>query len=282
MNRFCKFIFASLVCTLLFSACSDYNKILKSDSVDKKLEAAYKYYDKKDYYRAGTLFEQVIPLIRGREDAEKVQFLYAYTQYYEQSFALSAFEFKNFYDTYGRSPYAEESLFLYAKSLYSDSPEFNLDQTNTETSIAAIQDFLNRYPESKFADEANKMYEELAAKLERKAFESAKLYHQMRYYQAAVTAFNSFARSYPSSAFNEEAGYYKIVSQFNLAEESVPEKQRERYFDTIGFYQAFVDKYPESRLLKSAENYYERSTRALERLKTAPTTATAGEEEKKD
>jgi outer membrane protein assembly factor BamD len=282
MNRFCKFIFAALTCTLLLSGCSDYNKILKSDSVDKKLEAAYKYYDKKDYYRAGTLFEAVIPLIRGREDAEKVQFLYAYTQYYEQSFALSAFEFKNFYDTYGRSPYAEESLFLYAKSLYSDSPEFNLDQTNTETSIAAIQDFLNRYPESKLTGEANKRYEELAAKLERKAFESAKLYHQMRYYQAAVTAFNSFARSYPSSAFNEEAGYYKIVSQFNLAEESVPEKQRERYFDTIGFYQAFLDKYPQSRLLKSAENYYDRSTRALERIKSAPTTATVEEEKKKD
>ena len=273
MNRSIKILFAAFSFALLLSACSDYNKILKSDSVDKKLAAAFKYYDSKDYYRAGTLFEQVIPLIRGREEAERVQFLYAYTQYYEKSYALSAFEFKNFYDTYGRSPYAEESLFLYAKSLYADSPEFNLDQTNTETSIAAIQDFLNRYPESKFADEANKMYEELAAKLERKAFESAKLYHQMRYYQAAVTAFNSFERSYPSSAFNEEASYYKIISQFNLAEQSVPEKQRERYFDTIGFYQAFIDKYPNSRLLKSAENYYERSTRALERIKAAPTAA---------
>jgi outer membrane protein assembly factor BamD len=99
----------------------------------------------------------------------------------------------------------------------------------------------------------------------------------MRYYQAAVTAFNSFERSYPSSAFNEEAAYYKIVSQFNLAEQSVAEKQRERYFDTIGFYQAFIDKYPNSRLLKSAENYYDRSTRALERIKSAPTAAKAEE-----
>jgi outer membrane protein assembly factor BamD len=273
MNRSFKILFAAFSFALLLSACSDYNKILKSDSVDKKLAAAFKYYDSKDYYRAGTLFEQVIPLIRGREEAERVQFLYAYTQYYEKSYALSAFEFKNFYDTYGRSPYAEESLFLHAKSLYADSPEFNLDQTNTETSIAAIQDFLNRYPASKYADEANKMYEELAAKLERKAFESAKLYHQMRYYQAAVTAFNSFERSYPSSAFNEEASYYKIISQFNLAEQSVPDKQRERYFDTIGFYQAFIDKFPNSRLLKSAVNYYERSTKALERIKAAPTAA---------
>jgi outer membrane protein assembly factor BamD len=277
MNRTIKIFFAAVSFTLLLGACSDYNKILKSDSVDTKLAAAFKYYDNKDYYRAGTLFEQVIPLIRGREEAERVQFLYAYTQYYEKSYALSAFEFKNFYDTYGRSPYAEESLFLYAKSLYYDSPEFNLDQTNTETSIAAIQDFLNRYPESKFAEEANKMYEELAAKLERKAFESAKLYHQMRYYQAAVTAFNSFERSYPSSKFNEEASYYKIISQFNLAEQSVPEKQRERYFDTLGFYQAFIDKFPNSRLLNSAENYYDRSTKALERIKLAPTAAQAEE-----
>jgi outer membrane protein assembly factor BamD len=280
MNRFCKIIFVAFTFTLLLSACSDYNKILKSDSVDKKLEAAHKYYEKKDYYRAGALFEQVIPMIRGREEAERVQFLYAYTQYYERSYSLSSFEFKNFYDTYGRSPLAEESLFMYAKSLYHDSPEFNLDQTNTETSIAAIQDFLNRYPESKFAADANKMYEELAAKLERKAFESAKLYHQMRYYQAAVTAFNSFARAYPSSAFNEEASYYKIISQFNLAEQSVPDKQRERYYDTIGFYQAFIDKFPNSRLARSAEQYYERSTRALERLKSAPTTAKAEEETK--
>jgi outer membrane protein assembly factor BamD len=282
MNRFCKLILTAFTCTLLLGACSDYNKILKSDSVDKKLEAAYKYYDKKDYYRAGALFEQVIPLIRGREDAERVQFLYAYTQYFERSYALSAFEFKSFYDTYGRSPYAEEALFMYAKSLYHDSPEFNLDQTNTETSIAAIQDFLNRYPASKFTDEANKMYEQLAAKLERKAFESAKLYHQMRYYQAAVTAFNSFERAYPSSVYNEEAAYYKIISQFNLAEQSVPDKQRERYYDTIGFYQAFIDKYPNSRLLKSAENFYDRSTRALERLKSAPTAAQVEETTKKD
>jgi outer membrane protein assembly factor BamD len=280
MNRFCKIILAAFTFALSLSACSDYNKILKSDSVDKKLEAAYKYYDNKDYYRAGALFEQVIPLIRGREEAERVQFLYANTQYFERSYSLSAFEFKNFYETYGRSPYAEEALFLHAKSLYYDSPEFNLDQTNTETSIAAIQDFLNRYPESKFAEEANKMYQELASKLERKAFESAKLYHQMRYYQAAVTAFNSFEKSYPSSAYNEEAAYYKIVSQFNLADQSVPEKQRERFFDTVGFYQAFIDKYPNSRLLRSAENYYDRSTRALERLKTGPTAAKAAEEAK--
>jgi outer membrane protein assembly factor BamD len=101
------------------------------------------------------------------------------------------------------------------------------------------------------------------------------MYSQLRYYQAAVVAFNNFQREYPSSAFNEEGAYLKIVAQFNLAEQSVIEKQRERYFDTIGFYQAFVDKYPNSKFLRSAESMYEKSTRQLERLKTAPVPQTA-------
>ncbi|MDB5262219.1 MAG: outer membrane protein assembly factor BamD [Adhaeribacter sp.] len=271
MNYLFKILAPSFVCLLLLSSCSDYNKILKSDNVDKKYEAALKYYEKKDYYRAGVLLEEVRPLLAGRIEAEKAAFLYAYTQYNERLYGTSAELFRSFFDTYGRSPDAQEALFMHSKSLYNDSPEFNLDQTSTQTAIVSIQEFLNRFPESKYKEEANKMYDELASKLERKAFESARLYSQMRYYQAAVTAFTTFQREYPSSDFNEEAAYLKIVAQFNLAEESVPEKQRERYFDTIGFYQAFVDKYPKSKNLRSAEAIFDRSTKQLERLKATNT-----------
>ena len=273
MNSLLKSITLTFVGIMLLSACGDYNKILKSNNVDQKYEAALKYFDKKDYYRAGVLLEEVRPLLAGRIEAEKAAFLYAYTQYHERLYATSAELFRNFFDTYGRSPYAEESLFMHAKSLYYDSPDFNLDQTSTQTAIVSIQDFLNRYPESKYKEEANKMYEELAAKLERKEFENAKLYSQMRYYQAAVSAFSTFQREYPSSDFNEEAAYLKIVAQFNLAEESVPEKQRERYFDTVGFYQAFVDKFPKSKYLRNAEAIYDKSSKQLERLKAPANTA---------
>ena len=271
MNYLFKILTLCIFCTLLLSACSDYNKILKSDNVDKKYQAALEYFEKKDYYRAGVLLEEVRPVLAGRVEAEKVAFLYAYTQYYERLYLTSAELFRNFFETYGRSPFAEESLFMHTKSLYYDSPDFNLDQSSTQTAIVSIQEFLNRYPESKYKEEASKMYDELASKLERKAFESAKLYSQMRYYQAGVTAFTTFQREYPSSNYNEEAAYLKIVSQFSLAEESVPEKQRERYFDTIGFYQAFVDKYPKSKYLRNAEAIYDKSTKQLERLKSTNT-----------
>src|SRR5690606_15783807 len=153
--------------------------------------------------------------------------------------------------------------------LYKDSPTYDLDQTSTYTALESIQEYLNRYPQSKNKEEANSMYDDLSEKLEVKAFEGAKLYHQLRRYQSAVVALGNFQNNYPSSEFNEEAAFYQIESQFNLAKASVAEKQRDRYYDVIGFYQAFVDKYPESKYLRNAESYYAQAPSQLEKLRVA-------------
>ncbi|KAA9327346.1 outer membrane protein assembly factor BamD [Adhaeribacter soli] len=252
-----------------FSACSDFQKILKSDNVDKKYEAALKYYDKKDYYKAGMLLEELIPLLKGRPESEKAQFLFANSHYYQRDYVLSSYYFRNFYDTYPRSEFAEEAMFMHAKSLYRDSPSFELDQTSTFTAIEAIQEYLNRYPQTTHKDEANEMYDDLSAKLEVKAFESARLYHQLRRYQSAVVALTNFTNSYPASAYSEEASFLRIEAQYNYAKESVQEKQRDRYYEVIGFYQAFVDKYPQSKYLRTAEGYYTAAQNQLEKLRVS-------------
>ena len=47
------------------SACTDFNKVMKLTSADDKYKAALKYYQKGDWYRAGVLFEEVIPRLKG-------------------------------------------------------------------------------------------------------------------------------------------------------------------------------------------------------------------------
>ena len=254
---------------LLFASCSDFQKILKSDNVDKKYEAALKYYDKKDYYKAGLLLEELIPLMKGRPESEKAQFLYANTQFLQKDFVLSAYYFRNFQETYPRSEFAEEAMFLHTKSLYRDSPTYNLDQSNTLTALEAIQEFINRYPKSQYLKESNEMYDDLSRKLEVKAFENAKLYAQLRQYSSAVVALANFQRSYPSSDFNEEAVFLKVEAQYNLAKESVAEKQRDRYYEAISFYQEFVDKFPKSKYLSTAEGYYDAAQTQLEKLRAS-------------
>jgi len=96
MNKRFFYIFLFWSVALVFTGCSDFQKILKSDNVDKKYEAALKYYDKKDYYKAGILLEELIPLLKGRPESEKAQFLFANTNYLQRDYVLSAYYFRNF------------------------------------------------------------------------------------------------------------------------------------------------------------------------------------------
>ncbi|AIZ63351.1 membrane protein [Hymenobacter sp. DG25B] len=261
-------LFVLLFGSLLLGSCTGYQKLLKSDDVNKKYNAALQYYEKGDYARAGTLLEELLPLLKGRPEAEKAEYYFANTNFQERNYVLSAYYFKQFYDTYPTSALAEEATFMYAKSLFRDSPEYELDQTNTYTAIESLQDFLNQYPESKFRPDAENMSKELQTKLETKSFEGAKLYYQLRYNQAAVIAFNTFQQQYPASPYNEEAAFLKVAAQYEFAKESVENKQRERYLEVVAFYQNLLDTYPQSKNLKAAESMYNDAREQLAQLKT--------------
>ncbi|MDB5233914.1 MAG: hypothetical protein JWR44_907 [Hymenobacter sp.] len=263
-----------LVSSLLLGACSNgYQKLLKSSDVNKKYEAAVKYYDKGDFFRAGTLLEDLIPLLKGRPEAEKAQFYFANTNFKQRNYVLSAFYYKSFIETYPNSEYAEEAAYLNAKSLFLDSPGYELDQTNTVSALESIQDFLNRYPESKFKAETDNMAQELQKKLENKAYESAKLYYQLRYNQAAVVALTNFQLQYPASAYAEQAAFLRLTAQYAWAQESIESKQRERYLEAVNFYQQFVDAFPKSKNLKAAQDMYDVSQAEIVKLKNVPTAA---------
>jgi outer membrane protein assembly factor BamD len=253
-----KFIFtAFLLLSLFFFSCSKFQKLQKRGSVDEKYQAAIKYYEKKDYDKASLLLEETIPLIKGTKEAELAQFYIAYCHYYQGDYILSSHYFKKFYETFSRSENAEESMYMYAYSLYEDSPAYNLDQTNTLTAIESMQNFINTYPESKFKDKCNEIIGQLRAKLERKAYENAELYSKTEHYKAAVIAFNNFQRNYPDSDYNEKAAYLKLVNAYNLAKSSTEDKKKQRYQDAVEYYENFIDRYSKSRYIRQAENIYD-------------------------
>lgn len=255
----------------LLGSCSSFSKLQKSGTDDEKYKGAVQYYKKGEWYRAGLLFEELIPVLKGSTESEMAQFYYAYTQYQQQQYLLSATLFKKFYETFARSDYAQEAMYMYAYSLYKDTPAFNLDQSNTLTATSALQDFINIYPDSKYKDEATKSILDLRGKLERKAYEKAKLYYKtsgfnIASYKSAVISINNFQKDFPDSEYNEELAFLKVDAEYSLALNSLETKQKERYQEAISYHQAFVDKYPASRFLKQSEKMYETSQKEIERL----------------
>jgi outer membrane protein assembly factor BamD len=237
-------------------SCSDFRKIEKSQDWRVKYEAGLNYYNKKDYYRASVLFEQILPIVRGLPEGEKVQFYLAYCQFQDKLYLLASEQFKTFYETYGRSSMAEEARFMHAYSLYESSPNANLDQSSGIEAMAAMQEFINRFPNSTFRDRAVDVIATSQQKLEKKGFENAKQYYKMKFYNAAVVALNNFKKNFPDSKYIEEAYYLSILSEYDLAEQSIRSKQAERYSAVVEHYKEFVDRYPDSGFLKQAEKLY--------------------------
>lgn len=241
----------------LLSACSEFALVQKSDNLDLKYKTAVKYFKNKEYYKAGTLFEELIPLLKGQADAEKAQYYYAYSQYYQGQLVLSAYYFKKYYETFPRNENAEEAYYMHCISLYEDSPEFELDQTNTKQALDAIQVFLQRFPQTKYLEDCNKIVDKLLFKLEQKAYLQAKLFHRMRDYRASVITFENLIKDFPSSKYLEEAHFLKVEGQYKFGEMSIETKKRERLQQAVDFYFFFIDKYPGSKYLKEAEKVYE-------------------------
>jgi len=262
------FILAALI---VFSACSKFRKIEKSEDWRVKYEGALHYYAKKDYYRASVLFEQILPIVRGLPEGEKVQFYLAYCQYYDKLYLLASEQFRTFYETYGRSQFAEEARFMHAYSLFAAAPNPNLDQTSSIEAMNAMQEFVNRYPSSKFRDQAIDVIYASQNKLEKKGFDNAYQYYKMRYYKSAIVALNNFKDNFPDSKYLEEASYLVIDSEYRLASKSIRSKQAERYKEVVEHYQDFVDRYPESSFLKEAEKLYAESLEQLNSLKNSNT-----------
>lgn len=257
--------------TLFLGACGSFSKLQKEGTVEQKYDAALNYYKKADYYHAGVLFEEITPLLKGAEQAEMSQFYNAYCNYHQGLYNMSQYLFKNFYETFQRSDYAQEAYYMHAYSLYKDSPRYNLDQTSTLTAIAALQDFINTYPDSPFRDEGTKLILELREKLEQKAYEKVKLYYktseaQISNYRSTVVAANNFKKDFPDSKYNEELAYLKVDAQYKLAVLSFKDKQKERFQDVGKYYLELVDKFPTSAYISKVENHYENSQKELSKF----------------
>ena len=258
--------FLAVLALFLITSCIKFRQIQKNGTWQEKYEAAMAYYEEEDYFRSGILLEEIIPVIRGTKEAEKANFIHAYTYYHQKQYLLSANYFQNFSVVYSRSDYAEEAAYMQAYSLYLQSPDSNLDQSSTFEAITTFQNFINRFPYGEYADKVNDIMDEMQHKLEVKAFENAKLYHKLSRYESALIAFDNFSKDFPDSRLNEEALYLSIDTQYSYAKESIFTKQKERFTKTVELYEKLIDKYPESSFLKRAENMYSDSLDELRKL----------------
>jgi len=269
-----KVIIFSLI-ILFFTACGEYNKILKSTDLNVKFEYAKKYFDEGKYSRTVTLLEEVVQMTRTTSRGEEALYLLAQANYKMKDYLTASEYFRTYYTTYPRGEYAELARYYSAYGLYLDSPDPRLDQSDTYKAMQQFQDFIELYPQSERKDEAQAALFELQEKLAFKELLAVRLYYNLgnytiipfaggNYLSCVITAQNAI-QSYPYSKHREEFMYYMFKSKYEMAIQSVDEKKNFRQRDVVDEYYSYVNEFPDGKHVKELKKLFENIDRELKK-----------------
>ncbi len=108
--------------------------------------------------------------------------------------------------------------------------------------------------------------DELRKKQELKAIEEGELYYKIEQYQAAITVFENLLKDFPETSEAERIRFLILKAGYQLAENSIYEKQLERFKIVVDKYNDFNDKFARSRFKKEAELYLKNSNKKIQEL----------------
>lgn len=254
---------------ITLTSCTDYSSILKSANYEYRYEAAKEYFIKGQYNKSTTLLTDIVTTFKGTSRGEECLYMLAMSEYCNHNYDVSYNYFKKYYQTYPKGTFVEYARYYAGRSLYESVPDTRLDQTCTADAVKEFQNFLDYYPYTKLKAQTQQMIFALQDKMVEKEYQAAKLYYDLGNYMGncsfggsnfeacIVTARNTLLDyPYASPQWREEISILILRAKYQLAIQSVDEKQLERYKDTIDEYYGFLNEYPESKYLKDAQKIY--------------------------
>ncbi|MAW94616.1 MAG: outer membrane protein assembly factor BamD [Leeuwenhoekiella sp.] len=248
-----KKIIPVMLAIVTLASCSEYQKILKSEDMGAKYAFADSLYDIGKYRKSIKLWDQIVPSYRGKPQAERIMFLNADALYQVGDYYLSGYQFDRFVSSYPDSQKAEEAQYKAAMSYAALSPNYQLDQSETEKGLDQLQLFITAYPESEYAEQASERIQELSVKLQKKSYEIAKGWHKIMDYPTAIAAFDDFLSDYPGSPFREAALFYKFDSQYQYGSKSISVLVKPRLNEAIEMYETLIRYFPEGEYREEAD-----------------------------
>ena len=256
-----------IILGLTFSACSEYQKVLNKGTTEDQYKMATQLFEDSKYNKSINLFEKVIPKYGAKPQMERIQYMVGEANFKVKSYDLASYYFERFIGNYPTSSKIEDATFLAAQSYYLSSPKASRDQANTQKALTALQNFIDKFPQSDRVEEANKYYDELATRLEQKSFDIAKQYYITQKYQAAITAFDIFIEDNFGTQFKEEALAFRFLAAYELGVNSILTKKENRINNALAAYARLEKNFPKSERLEDFSSNLKQLHKELEETK---------------
>ena len=209
-----------------------------------------------------------MPIFKGTANAEESLYLLAQSYYGQKDYQTASQYFNTYYTTYPKGEFTELARYYSGYGLYLDSPDPRLDQAQTYEAINQLQLYLEYYPQSERAKEAQNIMFELQEKLAYKELLAVRLYFNLgtymgnNYLSCVITAQNAL-KNYPYSKYREEFMFYTIRAKYELAVVRVEEKLQGRYREVVDEYYNYMNEYPEGKYVKQVQKFYDYASKRI-------------------
>ena len=219
-------IAAVALCGAMLSACASKDELMSlapEVPADKLYNEGVGALNKGEYTDAAKKFEELDRQHPYSELSKRSMLLTAFAKYRKGDYEEAIQAAQRFVTLHPGSPDAAYAQYLIAQSYYNQVSDVTRDQAKTERALTALNEVVQRYPDSEYAPDAKKKLEVARDQLAGRDMEIGRYYLSRSNYVGAINRFKNVVTSYQTTRHVEEALYR--LTEANLALGVVDEAQ---------------------------------------------------------
>jgi outer membrane protein assembly factor BamD len=178
---------------------------------------------KSDYTGAAKKFGQLEKQAPYSEWSRKALLMQAYASFEGGQFDEAISASRRYLQLHPASPDAPYAQYLLAMSNFNQIPDVSRDQERSEKALIALQELVDRYPQSEYASDVKQKIQIARDQLAGKEMEVGRFYLQKRNYTGAINRFRNVVSKYQTTRHVEEA--LQRLTESYMAMGVVPEAQ---------------------------------------------------------
>jgi outer membrane protein assembly factor BamD len=187
------------------TSCGAKKGLVKMDAEDL-FGRGKKYFENKKYDKAAEDFKEVVFNYSGTRIASEAAFLLGESHFNLKEYDTAIDEYLQLLSDYPTGARADEAQIRLAESYLRLSPNFALDQSQTgDKAQAMVDQFFEKFPDSKLAGRAAALRVEIQDKLAQKDFEAGKFYVKRKLYRSAKIYLDGIVKEYPDTKWAAQA-----------------------------------------------------------------------------
>jgi len=201
---------------LFLASCGKLTEKEKAERAQKYYAKALKLYKKGDYGGAAEYFREAEAGMAylTPEQIRNLKFKLALSLYKNGKYEDAILELEDYITYYPTAPNIEEAYLYLINAYIKISPDPWRDQSYAEKAIEVAQEFLQRFPDSKYVPQIEELMDRAKMKIVKHHYLVAKFYEDYGYYYPAAVRFEFLLLNYPNDINTQDVLFHYIKNLF--------------------------------------------------------------------